>query len=90
MRDLSSKWENAGLGIDVNARRKLTNLRFADDLVLLATSLKHAKRMLKDLVDASSRLGLEVHKSKTKFMWNGFGPEAPPDCISLGQTSFDG
>ena len=89
MRGLCTKWENSSLGIDVAAPRKLTNLRFADDLVLLASSLKDARRMLKDLAGASSRLGLEVHSSKTKFMWNGFGSEAPPDHTAVGQSSYD-
>ena len=52
---------------------KLTNLRFADDLLLCAGSFKAAQTMLTDLIDEAGKYGLQVHESKTKFLWNGQG-----------------
>ena len=62
--------------------RKVTNLRFADDLLLIATSFEAARAMLGDLMREAEGYGLEVHESKTKFLWNGHGAGA-----AVGQTT---
>jgi hypothetical protein len=49
----------------------LTNLRFADDLLLIGKSLHQVKAMLEDLMTEAAAYGLEAHPGKTKFMWNG-------------------
>ena len=73
MRRLCAKWfPQQACGIDINGR-KLTNLRFADDLLLFSHSLEGAKQMLADLMSVASRFGLEVHEDKTKIVWNGQG-----------------
>lgn len=67
--------------------RKVTNLRFADDLLLFAISLDGAQTMLKDLVKEAAKFGLEVHSSKTKLTWNGFGEGTRQTYTEvLGQT----
>eukprot|EP00973_Karenia_brevis_P093120 12415722-Karenia_brevis.AAC.1 len=48
----------------------LTNLRFADDVLLIAPSLHQLKHMLTDLKDAASQVGLELHPDKTKILTN--------------------
>ena len=53
MRKLKAKWSRKNWGIYVGSDeidRYLQNLRFADDLLLLAPSLQGAQKMLKDLV----------------------------------------
>ena len=60
-------WENRGLNID---GRNLTNLRFADDIVLLADNLKDIKDMLQELQNACADVGLQMNISKTKYMTN--------------------
>ena len=84
---LRHKWaDKATAGLSIN-QRKLTNLRFADDLLLFATSLDGAQTMLKDLVQEAAKFGLEVHSSKTKLTWNGFGEGTRQTCTEvLGQT----
>ena len=47
---------------------RLTNLRFADDLLLFAPSLGIAQNMLRDLVQEAARCGLEVREAKTKIL----------------------
>ncbi|XP_011685474.1 PREDICTED: uncharacterized protein LOC105448526 [Wasmannia auropunctata] len=48
--------------------RKITNLRYADDTVLLATSMDEMEELLRKLVTESEELGLAVNKSKTKLI----------------------
>jgi hypothetical protein len=85
MRKLSSQWaKKKGYGIQVD-NRKLTNLRFADDLLLCANSFASAKSMLSDLMRVAEEYGLEVHETKTKFMWNGHGEGA-----GMAQTTVRG
>ena len=70
--ELAKKWVIDCRGVDVGSLRgdRLTNLRFADDVVLIASSLSEARRMLEDLVMAARSRGLEIHPKKTKVMSN--------------------
>jgi hypothetical protein len=89
MRTLIKKWSSMkNRGIDVDGRR-LTNLRFADDLLLFATSLRAASSMLGDLMGEAEKYGLEVHESKTKLLWNGHGSEPCIKETSIRQRQFE-
>ena len=48
----------------------LTNLRFADDVLLFAQSKADARKMLADLKKEASKYGLAVHLGKTKILTN--------------------
>ena len=75
MRELKEKWTQEGKGVKFNSGMKLLqNLRFADDLLLIATSKKHVQSMLEDLSVASGKVGLELHMGATKVLTNGVGP----------------
>ena len=69
MGKLKLKWAGEGRGIDIDGC-PLTNLRFADDILLLATSLADARNMLEDLGEFAAAVGLEIHMGRTKFMSN--------------------
>ncbi|KAG1700939.1 putative uncharacterized transposon-derived protein F52C9.6 [Nymphon striatum] len=56
-------------GIPINGDR-LTNLRFADDVVLFSESPQELQLMVEELRTASSKVGLEINLSKTKVMFN--------------------
>ena len=86
MRNLKERWSQRGLGIGLGGS-KLTNLRFAVDLLLMATSLKSAKKMLVDLVREAAKVGLEVHESKTKVIWNGQGQGTTAQFEILGSSA---
>ncbi len=58
-------WEENG--ILVNGKR-LTNLKFADDIILISGSLTELKDMLLDLESECRAVGLEINMSKTKLM----------------------
>ena len=60
--------ELSWIGITVSGRTLLNNLRYADDIVLIATT-PTAHQQLIDKVDAVSRdYGLEISTRKTKVM----------------------
>jgi len=47
---------------------RIMNLRFADDVLLIATSREHLQSMLEDLVRFTEEVGLEMHMGKTKIL----------------------
>ncbi|KAJ4441905.1 hypothetical protein ANN_11765 [Periplaneta americana] len=56
-------------GISIDGR-KLTNLRFVDDVVLFARSRKRFEVMLNDLCEESMAVGLIMNTSKTEVLTN--------------------
>ena len=75
-------------GICIGAR-KMTNLRFADDLILCATSFKAAQEMLADLMAEAGKFGFEVHESKTKILWNSHGRGAGTSQTTVREKQFE-
>ena len=63
------KRTNIEAGININGER-LSNLRFADDIILPAESKEKLKDMLEDLNNEGKRGGLTLNKMKTKIMCN--------------------
>ena len=66
---------NAGLdevqaGIKI-AERNINNLRYADDITLMAESEKELKSLLMKLKEESEKVGLKVNIQKTKIMASG-------------------
>lgn len=58
-------WQNKG--ININGRR-LNHLRFADDIVLISSSITELESMLKELKATSTTIGLEMNGEKTKIL----------------------
>ncbi|KAK6743437.1 hypothetical protein RB195_010597 [Necator americanus] len=56
-------------GVRVDGRF-LSNLRFADDIVLFSSSTNEAETMLNELNEAGKRIGLRINRKKTQFMKN--------------------
>ncbi|KAG1651908.1 Ring canal kelch protein [Nymphon striatum] len=56
-------------GIPINGHR-LTNLRFADDVVLFSESPQELQLIVEELRTASNKVCLEINLSKTKVMFN--------------------
>ena len=68
--------QNAGLdetqvGIKI-ARRNINNLRYADDITLMAESKKELKSLLMKVNEESKKAGLKNNGKKMKIM--AFGP----------------
>ena len=66
---------NAGLdeaqaGIKI-ARRNINNLRYADDITLMAESEEELKSLLMKVKEESENVGLKLNVQKTKIMASG-------------------
>lgn len=61
------KWDQYGLNIN---GEQLSHLRFADDIILFATTKEHLQSMIIDLERESRKVGLTMNTSKTKAMTN--------------------
>ena len=85
-------------GININGSR-LTNLRYADDIVLMAQSGREMQEMLNDLREAGKEVGLKINIRKTVALANrrqvpldidGTRLQYKEEMIYLGQRiSFD-
>ena len=89
--------QNAGLdeaqaGIKIT-RRKINNLRYADDTTIMAKSKKELKSLLLKVKEESEKAGLKLNIQKTKIMtsgpitlWQIYGEtmETATDFILLG------
>ena len=71
-REIRPRWTSKryGLEMSVGSTRHLSNLCFADDVVLFAKSLHQIKEMLTDPKKAALARGLKVHSGKTKVLTN--------------------
>ena len=63
--------EEAQAGIKI-ARRNINNLRYADDMTLMAESKEELKSLLMKVKEDSEKVGLKLNIQKTKIM--AFGP----------------
>ena len=53
------------------ARRNVNNLRYADDILLMAESEKELKSLLMKMKEESEKVGLKLNIQKTKIMASG-------------------
>ena len=75
MRKVKLRWSEKKYGVQLGHVNSaiVTNLRFADDILLVGRSLPQIKRMLADVIDEGKKIGLELHPQKTKIQHNGIG-----------------
>ncbi|CAG4944708.1 unnamed protein product [Colias eurytheme] len=57
----TSKWAKYGINID---GRRLTHLRFADDIILFSETAKQLQEMLRELDKESSKVGLQLNRNR--------------------------
>ena len=53
------------------ARRNINNLRYADDLTLMAESEEELKKLFMNVKEQSAKVGLKLNIQKTKIMASG-------------------
>ena len=81
--------EEAQAGIKI-ARRTINNLRYADDMTLMAESEEELKSLLMNVKEESEKVGLKLNIQKTKIMASGpitswqIDGETVSDFIFLG------
>ena len=71
LKDDIQRWQKKkGMGIYLsdNDLDCLTNLRFADDVLLFASSKEHLQRMLCEFKRSTEKVGLRIHPEKTKIL----------------------
>ena len=62
--------EEAQAGIKI-ARRNINNLRYADDIILMAESEEELKSLLMKVKEESEKVGLKLNIQKTKITTPG-------------------
>ena len=63
-------WDEAQAGIKI-ARRNINNLRYADDITLMAEREEELKSLLMKVKEESEKVGLKLNIQKTKIMASG-------------------
>ena len=93
MRKVKKKWaerkygRDLGLGLDSGSY--LTNLRFADDILLVARSLPQIKQMIADVSAECEKAGLELHPDKTQIQHNGIGYGSRVKTATVGSMVIE-
>ena len=66
------RWQEKQRGIRLSDKKEdcLTNLRFADDVLLFSTSLEKLREMLCEFKISTEAVGLGIHPDKTKILSN--------------------
>ena len=73
LKDEIQRWQKKkGMGIYLSDHDRdcLTNLRFADDVMLFATSKEQIRKMMCEFKKATEKVGLRIHPDKTKILSN--------------------
>ena len=73
LKDEIQRWQKKkGMGIYLGDHDHdcLTNLRFADDVMLFATFKEQIRKMMCDFKKATEKVGLRIHPDKTKIFSN--------------------
>ena len=71
LKDEIQRWQKKkGMGIYLSDQDQdcLTNLRFADDVMLFATSKRQIQAMMCEFKEATKKVGLTIHPNKTKIL----------------------
>ena len=63
----NAQLEKKGINID---GQNLSDLRYADDVALPSEDVKDMEHQLNTLTEERLKIGLKIHKGKTKFMTN--------------------
>jgi len=78
---LKFKWESKGFNLN---GKKISNIRFADDSLLIAETKDELLEMLHELKEKSEEVGLTINWNKTKIMTN-----TDENVFQLGNHSIE-
>ena len=79
---------NIETGININGVG-LSNLRFADDIILFAESEDKLKEMLEDLNNEGKKDGMKLNKKKTKIMCNEVARRRPRTGVKIDAEQLE-
>ncbi|PIO65907.1 hypothetical protein TELCIR_12396 [Teladorsagia circumcincta] len=71
---LQLDWDDKGINID---GKKLSNLRFADDIFLISQRQEELQQMVKELNEVGKVIGLTMNRTKTMVMRNEWAHPSP-------------
>ena len=89
---LKQTWIRRGWGVPLGVGKdeRLLNLRFADDILLIAKSLKVLTKMMEEMQVAVREVGLEMHFGKTKILANAHGQkQGNASSIKVGANEVE-
>lgn len=67
-----------------------TNLRFADDILVIASSLETLKRMMEYVSEEAKKVGFQHHMGKTKIFTNKNGRrQNKAEVIRIGREKVE-
>ena len=72
-----------------DCKQRLTNLRFADDVVLFSSSKQSIQRMLTLMKIECEKVGLIMHEGKTKVMHNGVDGNEGTTSVMVENMKID-
>jgi hypothetical protein len=72
-------------GINIDGEN-LNHLRFADDIILIATTTTDLQQMIQEVEEKSKAVGLKLNLQKTKVLLSEYVPQAP---IIIGDTEIE-
>ena len=78
-----------GIYLSDHDRDCLTNLRFADDVMLFATSKEQIRKMMCEFKKATEKVGLRIHPDKTKILSNQSTINSDKKHIEVGKMSIE-
>ena len=67
----------------------LTNLRFADDVLSIASSLNTLRKMMVELDAEVQKIGLQMHMGKTKVLTSSHGRRLNKTCVVGAMRVFN-
>ena len=96
MTKAKARWAKRKYGMKVDNFSEedyLTNLRYADDILIVPRSLPQIRQMLADIEVEAGKVGLKLHPEKTKILHNsiGYGTNAKrAKCGTMNIEILDG
>ena len=92
LKNAIQRWQKKGMGIYLSDQERdcLTNLRFADDVMLFATSKHQIRNMMCEFKEATEKVGLRIHPDKTKILSNQSNMNSDTKrYIKIGEMSIE-
>jgi hypothetical protein len=91
MRKIKEKWKERKYGVQLgySIDDMITNLRFADDILIIGRSLPQIKQMIADIREESAKVGLELHPEKTKIQHNNIGYGSKVRSARVGNMDIE-
>ena len=90
-RKVKAKWASKKYGrqLGYGPDSVLTNLWFADDILLVARSLPQLQQMIADVRSEGAKAGLELHPDKTKIQHNIIGYGSGVTTARVGDINIE-